>query len=320
MTDADHTRHQVLIDHLTTHHHVTDPDKIDTDLTGLHDELHDTNPHIGRYHTADGAHSTDPWSGDTPNGEVWTDPARSAYLEFNTLALHLVSEHGAPATALDSTGEELQEWHDHEHKGPGTIRDHDPAVQNFAPAKVAAAIRTHDHALSELSQRVSSFQARIDATHQPTTEQQLAEIRAILLDALGGPDGVPENATVVDLARAVAATLTQRDNAIESAHRRDRDVRERLEEALTTTGHRDEDEGWEPLVDLADTVANLAVTYHQGVHDTTSADHARKMSDALRRIYDVINTADPINQYDDITRRCALAAVVDTARENGVDL
>lgn len=43
---------------------------------------------------------------------------------------HLVSKHATCVSPL-STLESLTEDHDHEHEGPGTIRDHDPADRSF---------------------------------------------------------------------------------------------------------------------------------------------------------------------------------------------
>ena len=43
---------------------------------------------------------------------------------------HCVSEHAA-ILDLKATMEELADFHDHEHRGPGTIRDHDKSSRKF---------------------------------------------------------------------------------------------------------------------------------------------------------------------------------------------
>jgi hypothetical protein len=52
-----------------------------------------------------------------------------------TLWAHLVSEH-AGCYGLDLSLRELEEIHAHEHRGPGTIRNHDPLSRQFRIAKI----------------------------------------------------------------------------------------------------------------------------------------------------------------------------------------
>lgn len=48
---------------------------------------------------------------------------------------HLVSEHAA-CVGLDLTAKDLAEFHRHEHKGPGTIREHSPRSRAATMAKI----------------------------------------------------------------------------------------------------------------------------------------------------------------------------------------
>lgn len=48
---------------------------------------------------------------------------------------HLVSEH-AGIWALDSTFKNLVEAHDHEHEGPGTIRNHPKESRRYSVKKL----------------------------------------------------------------------------------------------------------------------------------------------------------------------------------------
>jgi hypothetical protein len=50
--------------------------------------------------------------------------------EWGRLALHLASEHADPV-ALQRGLRDNAEQHEHEHDGPGTIRNHDRASRDF---------------------------------------------------------------------------------------------------------------------------------------------------------------------------------------------
>ena len=65
-------------------------------------------------------------------GQVKRKRVRNSRIE---LWAHLVSAH-AGIWRLDSTFEDLKDSHDHEHEGPGTIRNHDPKSRAYSLKKL----------------------------------------------------------------------------------------------------------------------------------------------------------------------------------------
>jgi hypothetical protein len=75
-----------------------------------------------------------------------TDPdSRAADLEraHGELALHLISAHAFTPHVLTRTLAEQMADHEHEHNGPGTIRNHPREARNFSADKIEAAFREH---------------------------------------------------------------------------------------------------------------------------------------------------------------------------------
>lgn len=56
---------------------------------------------------------------------------------------HLVSDH-AGIYSPDLTPAELTDIHDHEHRGPGTIRDHDPRQRTYSLKKMGEVLSESD--------------------------------------------------------------------------------------------------------------------------------------------------------------------------------
>lgn len=61
-----------------------------------------------------------------------------------TLWAHLVSEHGS-CIGLDMSLDELIKGHEQEHKGPGTIRNHDPNSREARLPKIITVLSESDH-------------------------------------------------------------------------------------------------------------------------------------------------------------------------------
>jgi len=59
--------------------------------------------------------------------------------EAEKLALHLVGVHCDPM-AIARPHDENVDQHQHEHRGPGTIRNHDPGWLGYDAAKVEAVL------------------------------------------------------------------------------------------------------------------------------------------------------------------------------------
>lgn len=66
-----------------------------------------------------------------------------------TLWAHLVSEH-AGCFGLDLSLRELQEIHAHEHRGPGTIRNHDPLSREFRVAKIICVLSEAESGIADM--------------------------------------------------------------------------------------------------------------------------------------------------------------------------
>lgn len=72
-------------------------------------------------------HASSAWSVATPPDEMES--------RDRELARHLISEHASPGAATMSPAE-LIEHHEHEHDGPGTIRNHDRASRHWLQRKI----------------------------------------------------------------------------------------------------------------------------------------------------------------------------------------
>lgn len=94
------------------------------------------------------------------------DPRTAAYTaHYDSLALHLVSDHAhTPHVLTELSDQELRDAHEHEHRGPGTIRNHDPQSLHWDVDKIHDAIRHHDLDQSDLPEAVEALEYRIGRT------------------------------------------------------------------------------------------------------------------------------------------------------------
>lgn len=97
------------------------------------------------------------------------DPRVAAYTaSYDSLALHLVSDHAhTPHTLTELSDQELRDDHEHEHRGPGTIRNHDPQSLHWDADKIYDAIRHHDPHQSDLPEQVAALEYRLGLTEEP---------------------------------------------------------------------------------------------------------------------------------------------------------
>lgn len=91
-----------------------------------------------------------------------------------TLWAHLVSEH-AGCFGLDLSLRELLEIHAHEHRGPGTIRNHDPLSREFRLAKII-------YVLSEAESGIADMEDNELRLHAKRVNDEIA-LRLRALDA-----------------------------------------------------------------------------------------------------------------------------------------
>lgn len=105
----------------------------------------------------------------------WWDLTEGQTEQFDDLRMHLMSAHSNLA-ALHLTDDEASDHHAHEHRGPGTIRNHDPASTTWSEAKLLLMIldQEPDHFLVDEDKRRLSeaFHAH---QHRHQTRQQIPE-------------------------------------------------------------------------------------------------------------------------------------------------